>query len=401
MGPKSKPKRRPVRSPVVRRDPPKVRRDPLAEYQEAVEADGYAHIVTLGGEDCSSNVTHWFSTGSIALDRLCNGKGIPGGRITEIFGKAYVGKSTVLDHILAGCQRPKELGGSGGVACLADTEAARDVRYTTRIGVDPAKLQLIEFERGHLTVENVLDKVRMTADFWISKYPQTPVVIGYDALGGTPTREELDKRLGAEMGKDGKIQDQEHTKPGGAAKVLRQACRQLVGAIAGSKVAVVICNHEYEQIMKQGFGKKRETYGGEAIRLAATYRIELFNMGAIKRGDGSVLGNQVGARLVKNRLGKPWGQTTFALIPGIGVDNTWDLYEGLRDRGIITISGGWAGVNLDGTVLKFQGWPGLQAKCVEDPTLFPRLLAVYEGLLAKLEVPENAPVSVPVPEVRA
>lgn len=374
----------------MRKDPPKIKRDALSEYQAAVEKDGHAHVVTLGGEDCSSSVTHWFSTGSMALDRLCNRRGIPAGRLTEIFGRSYVGKSTVLDHIMAWCQM------SGGVAVLADTEFARDVRYSTRIGVDPAKLQLIEFERGQLTVENVLDKIRLTADFWISKYPETPVVIGWDALGGTPTREELDKPLGAESGKD-----QEHTKPGGAAKVLRQACRQLVGTIAGSKVAVVVCNHEYEQIMKFGFGKKRETYGGEAIRLAATYRIELYRLGSIKGPGGGSIGDQVGARLIKNRLGKPWGQTTFALVPGVGVDNTWDLYEGLRDRGIMVISGSWATINLDGVELKFQGWPGLQARCKEDPTLFPRLVSVYDALLAKLEVPENAPVSVPVPEVRA
>ena len=381
MGPRKLPKRTPVR----RKDPPKLKADPLKEYQQAIEKDGHARIVTLGGEDCQSNIMHWFSTGSIALDRLLNGKGVPAGRITEIFGPAFVGKSTILDHIMATCQE------AGGVAILADTEFARDAVYSHRIGVKADKLQLLEFERGHLTVENVLDKIRASADFWITKYPEVPVVIGFDALGGTPTREELDKDLGADSGKE-----QEHTKPGGAAKVLRQACRQLVGAIAGSKVAVVICNHEYEQIMKFGFGKKRETYGGEAIRLAATCRIEVFKLGQIKRSDGEPIGSQVGARLVKNRLGKPWAKTSFAIIPGIGVDNSWDLYEGLRDRGIIVAAGGWASINLDGEILKFQGWPGLQVKLAEDKTLFPKLLSVYQTYLAKLEVPADAPVPVQV-----
>ena len=375
----------PKRSPVVRKEAPRIKRDPLAEYQDAIERDGHAQIVSLGSEDCTSTVKHWFRTGISALDRLCNGKGIPAGRITELFGKAHVGKSTILDHIMAICQRPVADGGSGGVAILADTESARDVRYTTRIGVDTKTLQLIEFDRGALTVENVLDKIKFTADFWISKYPDVPVVIGFDALGGTPTQEETDKKLGAVV-----KEDQEHTKPGGAAKILRQACRQLVGTLAGSKVAVIICNHEYEQIMKFGFGKKRETYGGEAIRLAATYRIELFNLGAIKAGEAT-LASRVGARLVKNRLGKPWGQTSFALIPGIGVDNSWDLYEGLRDRGIIVTSGSWAAVNVDGQEYKFQGWQGFQRKCTEDLTLFPKLASVYQAFLDKLEVPD-APV---------
>lgn len=390
MPPKRKakrPVRRPVRKPVKT---PRIKCDPLAEYRELIEDDGQAHVTSLGAEDCSSNVRHWFSTGSLALDRLLNGKGIPAGRLVEIFGPGHVGKSTILDHIMANCQR------AGGVAVLADTESARDVKYSTRIGVQADKLQLIEFDRGRLTVENVLDKIRLSANFWIEKYPETPVVIGFDALGGTPTSEELEKRLGAESG-----EDQEHTKPGGAAKVMRQACRQLVGTIAGTKVAVVICNHEYEKINVRGWGPKKETYGGEAIRLAATYRVELFNLGFIKRGDGEILGRQVGAKIVKNRLGKPWGQTSFALIPGIGVDNSWDLFEGLRDRGIIVVSGSWAAMNLDGEVIKFQGWAGFQEKCAADPTLFPRLVTVYQSYLDKLEVPDNAPVSVQVPQVQA
>jgi recombination protein RecA len=380
---------RPSKSPVKRKDLPKIKCNPIAEYQAAIESDGNAQIVSLGAEDCSSSIKHWFSTSSLSLDRLLNKKGIPAGRITEIFGVGHIGKSTILDHIMAGCQR------AGGVAILADTESARDIVYTSRIGVDSKKLQMIEFDRGKLTVENVLDKIKLTANFWISKYPETPVVIGFDALGGTPTQEELEKKLGASGD-----EDQEHTKPGGAAKVLRQACRQLVGAIAGTKIAVVICNHEYEQInMRGGFGKKRETYGGEAIRLAASCRIELFNLGWIKRGDGQIIGRQVGAKFVKNRLGKPWNQTSFALIPGIGVDNSWDLYEGLRDRGIIVAAGSWASINLDGVILKFQGWAGMQQKCIEDPTLFPRLLSVYQIVLDKLEEPVNAGVSVQVPEV--
>ena len=380
--------RKPTRTPGAKKEAPRVRVDPLREYQEAIKEDGNARIVTLGGEDCSSSIKHWFSTGSLALDRLLNGRGFPAGRLSEVFGPSHIGKSTLLDHVMAECQR------AGGIAVLADTESARDVTYTKRLGVDSERLQILEFDRGKLTIENVLDKIAFTADFWATKHPDVPVVIGFDVLGGTATSEELAKKLGADGAKvsDGVSTSgkQEHVKPGGAAKVMRQACRQLISKIANTKVAVIVCNHEYEKI-QMGFsagrmGKKRETYGGDAIRLAASYRIELFNLGQIKRGD-EVLGNQVGARLVKNRLGKPWGTTEFAMISGLGIDNTWDVFEHLRGADVIKISGAWASINLDGEVLKFQGWSGLQSKIQENPSLFSKLVSVYQQVL-RTEVPD-------------
>jgi len=345
-------------------------KDPLKEYQEVIKKGGNARVAALGNEDNPATVSHWFTTQSLELDRLLGGRGIPAGRVTEIFGPAFIGKSTVLDHILAGCQR------QGGVAVLADVEIARDVNYSRSIGVDPAKLQYLDFERGKLTMENVFDKIEDTVDFWASKYPDTPVVIGYDSIGGTPTSDEVDKRLGAE-GDDKK----KNTKPGAAAKVLRTVHRKLLGKLGGTKIAVVFCNHEYETIQMGGRpGKKRETYGGEAIRLAASCRIELFNLGWIKKGDGVIVGRKVGARLIKWRFGTPWLDTEIAILPGVGVDNTWAVFERLRKAGIIVTKGSWSEMNLDGEILKFQGWNGLVTKMQEDETLFPRLVSVFQQL---------------------
>lgn len=370
---KPKPSRTPVRRPVVRKPVPKVGlAGALSEYQNAVEKDGYAHVVALGDEDCSSNVRYWFSTGSLALDRLFNGRGLAGGRLTEIFGPGHIGKSTVADYVMAVCQR------NGGVAVLADTESARDVVYSKHIGVKVEDLQVLEFSRGTLTVENVMDKVTLTADFWATKYPDVPVVIVWDALGGTATQDEWSKKLGAEEG-----EKKDNTKPGNAAKVMQHACRQLISRIAGTKIAVLICNHEYQKINTFGVGPKRETYGGEAIRRAATNRIEMFPMGWIKRSDGEVVGREVGVKMVKNRLGAPWGQARIAIIPSTGIDNTWDIFEYLKAKGVIQISGSWATMNLDGQLLKFQGWSGLQARIIEDQTLFPRLVTVYQALAAQ------------------
>lgn len=364
---KRSPKRTPVRSPAKRdSSQPKIFKDVLREYEAAMTKDGLVEVLTLADEGCLSNVPLHISTQSVELDRLLNGQGIPCGRCTEIFGPPHIGKSTLLDHMFASVQK------IGGVGILIDSEAARDRNYSRSIGVDTKRLKYLKFGRDELHVENILTKILETVEFWTANSPDVPIVIGWDALGGTATRDELEGRL------------EKNERPAMAAKVLRTACRQLPGKLGNTKIALVVCNHEYENI-KMGFmaskvGKKRETYGGEAIRHLSTIRLQLFPAGWIKRADGAILGFEVGAKLVKNRLGVPWGEVRVALLAGIGIDNVWSVYQRLTEAKLITVAGGWAAINLDGKVIKFQGWSGLAAKCQEDATLFPRLVSVYQSL---------------------
>lgn len=361
------PKRTPVRAPAKRESrQPKICTDVLRDYEEAMAKGGAVEVLTLADEGCLANVPLHISTQSVELDRLLNGQGIPCGRCTEIFGPPHIGKSTLLDHMFASVQK------IGGLGILIDAEGARDVRYSRSIGVDPRRLKYLEFDRDQLHIENILTKIIETVEFWTAKDPGMPIVIGWDALGGTATRDELEGRL------------EKNERPAQAAKILRTACRQLPGKLGNTKIALVVCNHEYENIqmgfMANKVGKKRETYGGEAIRHLSSIRLQLFPAGWIKRADGSIIGREVGAKLVKNRLGAPWGEARVALLSGIGIDNVWSVYQRLAAAKLVTVSGGWAAINLDGEVMKFQGWSGLVSKCQEDSTLFPRLVSVYQTL---------------------
>lgn len=360
-----------IKTKILEEKPLCIKKDPLKEYQAVINQDGLAKVVVLGSEECSSTVTHWFSTSSLSLDRYLNGKGIPAGRLTEMFGSSYVGKSMMLDHILGKCQQ------LGGVAVLIDTETARDVKFSQRLGVDAEKLQVIEFKRKNLTLENAVDKIITTADFWAENYPETPVVIGFDSLGGTAVKDEIDKNLGAVEG-----EEQKNVRPAAAAKVLRQACRKLLQRISGTKIAVVVINHEYENIkMGPGMGKKRETYGGDAIRLAASYRIELFNLGSVKGSGDEILGREVGVKFIKNRFGSPYGQTSIMTQPNTGVNNIWDIFTRLKEKGIISGST-WCAINVEGEEIKFQGWRGLVKLCEATPDLFGKLVIEYNKAFA-------------------
>jgi recombination protein RecA len=347
------------RRPLKESESPVVLGDKLKEYQAQMRKADVLEILSLSDDDALSTVRSYISTQSIALDRLLNGRGIPCGRLTEIYGPSHIGKSTLLDHIFASVQK------MGGVAILADAEGARDVEYSRRIGVNVDQLQYLEFERGQLSAENILDAMFGSAVFWRDNHPSVPVVIGWDAIGGTPTNEEIEKGAGDRT-------------VASAAKVLRSACRKVSGVIGNTNIAVIVLNHEYTKLATGGFGvTKKETYGGEAVRHEATIRMELYSSGQIKRPDGVVVGREVTAKLTKNRLGNPWVETTVALLSGVGVDNVWTLYDHLKRTGFITVSGSWSAMNLGEDTVKFQGWAGLAEMCKSKPELFTRLVEAY------------------------
>jgi len=369
-----------------KREPKRVRIDPAKEYAETMKAQGIATISKMSNDEAVCNITGRISTGSLALDAILTNPrepegwaGIPLSRVTEIFGPPFIGKSTLLDHVMASVQQ------AGGRAILIDTEISRDRHYTQRLGVDLDALDYLEFERGEMYIENIIQAIYKSIDFWAEKYPETPVVLGWDALGGTATKDEWEKGM----------QSEKAAQPGAAAKAMHAATRQLAPRLGGTKIALVILNHEYEMINTGGFGgfqKKRETYGGSGVRHAGSLRIQLYNAGVqIKRSDGWVMGRVIVAKPVKNRLGASNLEAYVPIISGVGVDNMYTVFEELKKLKIIVTSGGWSAINLDGQVLNFQGLNGLQEKCNEDKTLFDRLVSVWRKAHAPtlhVQVPE-------------
>src|SRR3954462_6015603 len=70
------------------------------------------------------------STGALSIDLALGGRGLPRGRIVEIFGPEASGKTTVTLHAIAQAQK------AGGVAAFIDAEHALDPTWAKKVGVD-------------------------------------------------------------------------------------------------------------------------------------------------------------------------------------------------------------------------------------------------------------------------
>src|SRR6202021_2044920 len=92
------------------------------------------------------------STGAISLDVALGGKGLPRGRIIEIYGPESSGKTTLALHAIANAQK------GGGIAAFIDAEHALDPEYAQKLGVDTEALLVSQPDTGEQALE-IMDRL--------------------------------------------------------------------------------------------------------------------------------------------------------------------------------------------------------------------------------------------------
>jgi len=107
------------------------------------------------------------------------------------------------------------------------------------------------------------------------------------------------------------------------------------------------------------FGDQDSTYGGKAIPFYASVRIKLYGSkqikvpGAPKGADP--IGVMANLRVMKNKVAPPFRTAKVPIYFGFGIDDAEAVYELMRDRELITASGGWNTLEVGGEKYKWQG----------------------------------------------
>jgi recombination protein RecA len=345
--------------------PPKPK-DSDAAFRDFMAGDKVMDLLVLSDDEVLSNVSGYISTQSLALNKALGLPGVPRGRLIEVSGDEHTGKSTVLDHLFAETQR------IGGTAILIDPEVGRDAKYTRGIGVDADKLFSPQPKDGKFfTIEQVFSFIGRTCDYFREKDPNRTVLIGVDSIAGLPTEEDTKREAG-------------ELKPGDAAKSIHHGLRTTIQRIAQTNITLVFVNQLYDNIGGFGFDQRKE-YGGRAIRYHASVRMRLNRMGAIKTSRDEVIGMISQANVLKTKVsGMTGNKVKFGILHGRGIDNTWTLFNALKDEGYIGNSGPWWSMKIpDQGDLKWTGQHiGLAEKLQEDPKLYEHLCWVYSQCVA-------------------
>ncbi len=288
------------------------------------------------------------STGSLSLDLALGGKGIPRGRIVEIFGPESSGKTTLALTVAAHAQK------ENGVAAFIDAEHALDPSWARKIGVNIDDLLVSQPDSGEQALEICELLVRSNA----------VDLIVIDSVAALIPRAEIEGEMGdAQMGLQ--------------ARLMSQAMRKLTGCIARSNCTVIFINQIREKIGVM-FGSPETTTGGRALKFYASVRIDVRRTGAIKEGDVTV-GSRTRARVVKNKIAPPFRDAEFDIMYTEGISASGDLIDLAVDAKVIQKSGSWFSY---GDMRIAQGREASKQFLKDNPDLFKEVRSMV--LAAKM-----------------
>jgi recombination protein RecA len=250
------------------------------------------------------------STGALSLDLALGGRGLPRGRIIEVFGPESSGKTTLALTVVANAQR------TGGTAAFIDAEHALDPSWAKKLGVNLDEMLVSQPDTGEQALEICEMLVRSNA----------VDVIVVDSVAALIPRAEIEGEMG-----DSHV--------GLQARLMSQALRKLTGAIAKSETIVIFINQLREKIGVM-FGSPETTTGGRALKFYSSVRVDIRRIGAIKDGERNV-GNRVRTKIVKNKIAPPFREAEFDIMFDEGISWVGDLLDLAVNANVVEKSGAW------------------------------------------------------------
>ena len=269
---------------------------------------GAGAIMRMG--EGSAMEVEGISTGALSLDLALGGKGLPRGRMIEIFGPESSGKTTIALQVVANAQK------NGGIAAYIDAEHALDPAWCKKIGVDIESLLVSQ--------PGSAEEALQIAEELVTCNALDVVVI--DSVAALVPRAELEGEIG-------------DTFVGIQARLMSQALRKLTGKVSKSKCILIFINQIREKIGVM-FGSPETTPGGRALKFYASCRIDVRRIGPVKEGE-DIVGSRVKIKIVKNKVAPPFRVCEFDMMYTSGISREGDLLDlALADK-LVDKSGSW------------------------------------------------------------
>ena len=293
-------------------------------------------------ESSIMNVDEFLDTGCYAINRVITGdihKGIPRGRITDIYGESQSGKTWVAFNCMLDAIKNK---GYQFVAYF-DSEGGGMKDYLVNNDVDLEKIEHIPVnstEDCAIKMLTLYDNLVKAAKEWRDepeKNEEPKVLVILDSFGGLGS----DKII-TDAAKDKMVSDQ-----GLNAKLKNSLMRALMMRVAQSNCPLIVINHIYKNPGAMFPSKILEQPGGEGLKFASHVQLQMSKL-LVKANDeeymtgredesedsktdkGFFKGNRIRAFCAKNRVVKPAFEATMYLDFSTGISK----YDGLIEDAV-------------------------------------------------------------------
>lgn len=274
--------------------------------------DLYAEIALETNGDILDNldsVKYHIDTGSLAFNYVCSGRfikgGVPGQKITEIYGPSSSGKSLVANNCLFGAQK------LGGWAIILDCENSTNKDFMQKAShLDPRKLiryTPLTLEQAFLKVHNAVKKIREIEKK--HKMPRMPIVVVYDSISVSPCERELKE---TNLPDDYKPTDWKkivgrHEQPGERAKICSAELRKIGQLLEDYDATMVIINQTREKIGVMYGSPETTAGGGNALPFYASCRVRTQQKKKIENKKfETYAGVNMQVKNIKNKTFKPF-----------------------------------------------------------------------------------------------
>lgn len=300
-------------------------------------------------------------SGSFILDFIADGGFLVKGCLVELLGVESSGKSTLCMH------SAKQAVDAGWVGVYIDFEGTYDHHYAESIGLVQGDtyqvVQPITAEEGEWTVVDLVDTVGSNLDFIIfdsiaacrpsallTKSPDDPIRVGLHAAYWSQWIDRLSKI----------------------------AMRYKWALLFTNQIRSKIVNPKNQySILNTGIAAGYSymdsgvtSTGGIAIRHYMGARYVLAQSGQVKekgfedenaetsfsdKAEDDRVAHWCFCKNVKNKMGVPFKKCKFVVRYGVGIDDLLPLFELLKKRGYLKMSGPWVTLSFNGREEKFKG----------------------------------------------
>lgn len=332
---------------------------------KGVNKDFFSKVAKKTGGDVMADidsVSYFVDTGNLAVNYICSGYfikgGVPGGKLTEIFGPSSSSKSLFGNNIIFGCQK------IGGVPVLMDAENSANKEFIKRASHADLE-QILRYTPP--TLEQVFAKMYEVIEFIRAEQgPDVPIVIVYDSITVSPCERELrEVKLPANYTQaDFKRIVGAKSQPGERAKVCSTEFRKLNTMMEKYNVTVVVLNQTRSKIGVLYGNPETTGGGGNALEFYASCRLRPQTQKKIEEKLSAkkkkTLGINVKMVNKKNKTHRPFVESDgIQLLFDRGINPLGGLLSCLLDAGRLEAKGSgnfkvkepWAG----GADVSFKG----------------------------------------------